>query len=460
METFKLLFKDDPNIPEFKQLAWETVDVDVQDVIERGIHPYSDKNANRTLTERFVQLLNSDQFKIKRLAELEHCYDIGSCHRDYYYTEYDQFTELLRRVSETLRFVEDINYQRLLKLAKQQLRRKWNHALAKELAQQVHVNFNDLRSFIKSKQQNVKLSSYGDLEHYDLADVLSPKDFDTEDEILIRQVLPVTNFRTTAFLDRITDDRGLLKLADSITDFVLLPNHQAPDYGYQHLSYNGRRKGGQIILIPNLNHDPALRHAAQSIAEKWRIDQGRYCFTTNMIGLCQMLQTGQFHIGFPRLSYTHKQEPGASSATVHKERIESYSIGGYLTTRNSSDQIKAVLRNRNISMTGNKDQLLEKLAKLATAQYKKHKAEMTQYFKRNRFIKADTGYGHIHRKFPILDDIDLHNMLLTMFAIRHLRGNTILDAAYENDTYDVLSLARALVKGEVALSGCFLWVEE
>lgn len=460
METFKLWLKDDPDIPEFKQLAWEIVDVDVQDVIEKGIHPYSDKNANRTLSERFVQLLNSDQFKIKQLTELKHCYDIGSCHRDYYYTKYDQFTELLRRVSETLRFIETINYQRLLKLAKQQLRRQWNHTLAKELAQQVYVNFNDLRSFIKSKRQNVKLSSYDDLERYDLADVLSPKDFDTEDETLIRQALPVTNFRTTAFLDRVTDDRGLLTLTSSINDFVLLLNQQTPDYGYQHLSYNGRIKGGQIILIPNLDHDPALRHAAQSIAEKWRLDQGRYCFTTNMTRLCQMLQTGQFHIGFPRLSYTHKQEPGTSSATVHKERIESYAIGGYLTTRNSSDQIKAVLRNHNISMTGNKDQLLEKLAKLATAQYKKHKAEMTQYFRCNRFIKAGTGYGHSHCKFPILADTDLCNMLLTMFVIRHLRGNTILDAAYENDTYDLLSLARSLIKREVELSGCFLRVEE
>ncbi|MFH1373237.1 MAG: hypothetical protein ABII79_05535 [bacterium] len=460
METFRLWFKDDRDIPEFKQLAGEIVDVDVQDVIEKGIHPHSDNRANRTLTERFVQLLNSDQFKIKQLAELKHCHDIGSCHRDYCYTEYDQFTEFLRRVSQILRFVETTTYQRLLKLARQQLRRKWNHTLAKELALQVYVNFNDLRTFIKSKRQSVKLSSYDDLDHHDLADVLSPRDFDSEDELVIRQALPVTNFRTTAFLDRVTDDRGLLKLADSINDFVLLANERTPDYGHQQLSYNGRRKGCQIRLIPNLNHDPAVRYAAQSLADKWRINQGRYCFTTNMTKLCRMLQTGLFCIGFPGVNYTHKQEPGASSATVYKARIESYAIGGYLNSRDTGDRIKTVLRNHNVSMTGTKDKLLEKLAKLATTQYEKHEAEMTQHFKCNRFIKVDTGYGHTHRNFPILADTDLRNMLSTMFVIRHLRGNTILDAGYENDTYDLLSLARSLVKEGVTLTGCFLRVEE
>jgi hypothetical protein len=98
METFRLWFKDDPSVPEFKRLAWEVVDVDVRDVIEKGIHPYSDQHANPTLTDKFVQLLNSDQFKIKQLTDLNHCHDVSSCHRDYYYTKYDQFNELLRRL--------------------------------------------------------------------------------------------------------------------------------------------------------------------------------------------------------------------------------------------------------------------------------------------------------------------------------------------------------------------------
>jgi len=181
------------------------------------------------------------------------------------------------------------------------------------------VNFNDLRTFIKSKRKSVKLSSYEDLERHNLGDILSPKDFDTEDQILIRQALPVTNFRTTAFLNSVTDDRGLLKLADSIDDFVLLANQRTPDYGERGLSYNGKRKGGQIVLIPNLNHDPAHRYAAQSTAEKWQIDQGRFCFTINITRLRQMLQTNQFHIAFPHLNYTHKQEPGTSTTTVRKE---------------------------------------------------------------------------------------------------------------------------------------------
>jgi len=50
-------------------------------------------------------------------------------------------------------------------------------------------------------------------------------------------------------------------------------------------------------------------------------------------------------------------------------------------------------------------------------------------------------------------------MLLTMYVLRHLRGNTILEATHENDTYDIPSLARALIKREVSLTGIFLRVE-
>jgi hypothetical protein len=70
------------------------------------------------------------------------------------------------------------------------------------------------------------------------------------------------------------------------------------------------------------------------------------------------------------------------------------------------------------------------------------------------------GYGQNARQFTLLHDLDLRNLLLTMFAIRHLRGNVILDTSYENDTFDLQSFALSLVKEEVQLSGCFLMVED
>ena len=55
-----------------------------------------------------------------------------------------------------------------------------------------------------------------------------------------------------------------------------------------------------------------------------------------------------------------------------------------------------------------------------------------------------------------MEDLDLRNLLLTMYALKHLRGNVILEASHENNTFDLLSLARALLKRELTLTGSFL----
>jgi len=46
-------------------------------------------------------------------------------------------------------------------------------------------------------------------------------------------------------------------------------------------------------------------------------------------------------------------------------------------------------------------------------------------------------------------------MLLTMYAVKHLRGNVILDAGHENNTFDLPALARSLITGEVEVKGVF-----
>jgi hypothetical protein len=48
--------------------------------------------------------------------------------------------------------------------------------------------------------------------------------------------------------------------------------------------------------------------------------------------------------------------------------------------------------------------------------------------------------------------------VLAMYIIKHLRGNAILDASHENDTYDLGDLATALLRGEVSVSGNFVAV--
>jgi len=137
MQTFKLWFENDPDVPGFKILTYENIEIGIKDVIENGIHPWSYRNANRTLVEKIISLVNFDEFKISELVELNYCEDISNYNSGYYYSGYDQFEDLLKRISQNIRFVENISFLELIKLAKNQLGERWNHEIAKKLANQV-----------------------------------------------------------------------------------------------------------------------------------------------------------------------------------------------------------------------------------------------------------------------------------------------------------------------------------
>jgi len=110
-------------------------------------------------------------------------------------------------------------------------------------------------------------------------------------------------------------------------------------------------------------------------------------------------------------------------------------------------------------MTGRKEQLLEKLAHLSAKVYAEHEFELDDYFSMHRFIRVTRAKKGTGQPFPVLENLDLRNMVLTMYIIKHLRGNTILEATHNNDTFDLLSLALALIKQEVSVAGAFLEVE-
>lgn len=458
MQTYRLWLEPDPDIPAFSVLHHELVDVEIKDIIEGGIHPHGEKEADRSLADMFAQLLNQDEMKFKSLAESDYCGDVDASIRQSHYSQVDKFDDLLMRNRKQIRFVENLTYQQLLDLAKEQLRLRWCHALAKQLAQRIYYGFNELRSFIKSKDKKVKLRSYDDLDSHDLGEVLRLGDFETEDRILISEGLPVTNFRKAEFLRRVTDQSGRLQLVDCIDSFQLRPTNQYSGYNRTMLTYNGRRSGASILLFPSMSSDLAIREKARRLAEIWRLDKGRYCFTTDITRLTQMHESAEFKIGFPSLDYQHHREPPVSTAGIKRIDTERFCIGKYLTARHSGDALKAVLRDHGVSMTGNKDRLLRKLADLALALYRKHEPELKSFFQGQRFIRIQSSWGHNGREFPLLYDHDLRNMLLTMFVIRHLRGNVILDAGYENDTFDLNALAHSLLTESVNLSGSFIRV--
>jgi len=459
MQTFKLWFENDPDVPGFKKLTYENVEIGIKDVIEKGIHPWSYRNANRTLIENILSLVNSDEFKISELTELNYCEDINNYNNGYYYSGYDQFEDLLKRISQYIRFVEKISFLELIKHAKNQLTERWNHEIARKLANQAYYGFNQIRSFIKSKNKKIKLASYDDLDKYDLGEILKLQDFENNDKLIISEGFPATNFRSTVFLEQITDRRGFLKLTDKIDQFELQPVDSGIHNNYSRLIYNCRWKDGTITLNPTLTGDPIMRSKAKQIAEKWRLNKGRYCITIDINQLTEMHEDDKFKISFPRLDYKQKREPATSTAAILKTEIQRYAIGGYPTCRCSGDTIKGILRNHSVSMTGTKDKLLEKLAKLAVKLYKINEDKMVDYFKENRFLKVSNCHDQSSSRFPILNEVDIRNLIVTMFALRHLRGNSILGSDCENDTYELLTLAQSLINEEVRLEGSFLKIE-
>ena len=57
METFRLWFEEDREIPRFKRLAFEKVTVSIADVLKKGIHPWQGANAHRSLKEHCIKTL-------------------------------------------------------------------------------------------------------------------------------------------------------------------------------------------------------------------------------------------------------------------------------------------------------------------------------------------------------------------------------------------------------------------
>ena len=132
-----------------------------------------------------------------------------------------------------------------------------------------------------------------------------------------------------------------------------------------------------------------------------------------------------------------------------------------------------MLKEYKLSMTGRKEQLLEKLVQLAVTQYELQEAAPNTYFSSNRYIKvkADTAalkknffdeepiQEKKHKGFAVLPDHPLHNLILSMYITRHLRGSVILDAGYCNDTCTLNDVARALIQEDIILDCAFLRVE-
>ncbi len=109
-------------------------------------------------------------------------------------------------------------------------------------------------------------------------------------------------------------------------------------------------------------------------------------------------------------------------------------------------------------MTGRKKELLEKVAKVLCHSYREMLPFLDMHFTLQRYVRIPRTKSP--SLFPCIQDPSLENRtVLAMYIIKHLRGNTILDADHENDTYELHDLARAVLHLEVHVIGSFVAVE-
>jgi len=120
--------------------------------------------------------------------------------------------------------------------------------------------------------------------------------------------------------------------------------------------------------------------------------------------------------------------------------------------------LKAVLRRNGKSMTGRKEDLLEKVAQVLCERYEEMRPFLNEHFGKQKYLRIPRTSNST--LFPFMKDANVTDRnVLAMYIIKHLRGNAILDATHENDTYELKDLATALLRGDVQVTGNFVAVE-
>ena len=459
LKTFRFWLEPDEEFPRFKRLAWELVDVSIRDVLVGGVHPWSTvpegTDAHPSLVDAFVQRLNNETAKVAELDSFGYCHDV-SAQRGYGYVRKSRFEQALEHLHKDMYFVDELSYMQLLDIAKRRLRDLWSHRVARELAERAYTGFQELRQFLKAKDKSMKLSGYGDIDQYDLGKVLSLEDFEGRDTLLISEAIPSLNFRKASWLADVTDGQGRLRVVPNIPKVTLTAIPTGSDY--VHMVWHVARDGETCRFRPEIGKSESKCRKAREFAERWRMDEGRLCFSTSLDRLSQMLERGVVTPSFPMLNYTFDYRGPVATAEVSENRVPAYFIGGFYDRKSNGDVLKDILREYGVSMTGNKAKLLQKLAKLAAKQYAERRPEMDAFFSEHRFVRINAIPPKSER-LPVLEDQPmLRNLLLSMYALKHLRGNAILDVAHDNNTYTEEQLAHALLQGKVAFTGSFLRV--
>ncbi len=457
MKALKLRLEPDKTFPQFKRLRWKTEEVSVREIFDNKVYPYQEGIPASNLAEKLISMLNDKKYKISELLEFGYCPDLSACAYSYYYPRKSKFSELMERIESEVFFVETLSVPDLVEISKKHLKDTWSHQKAKSILESCITNFDEIRQFLKSKNDKIKLTGYADLNNYTLDKILSVDDFDGQDTAIISQAFGCLKLRSVNFIDENTDSQGKFQMDTEIREFQLQANERFEE-SYSSLTYNCQIDGDAIRCHPELKTDKSIRRFAVKVSEKWRIGDGKYCFQTDIERLEKMIAE-DYSITFTTLSTCHPDSGKVSFAKIVGAQINGYSVRKIPSLHSTCDHLKEKLRKHGVRSTGRKEVLLDNLSELCVILYKSYEPELDQFFCSRRFIKVDNLSTQDSNDFPVLYDSkisDMRNIILTMYIMKHLRGNVILESSYCIDTFDNLSLAQSLLKREVSLEGYFL----
>jgi len=466
LSTYRLWLKDDEKFHGLKRLNYKKVEVSLGDVLMKGIHPEGGElsaNPDDSLFELVVRLL--DDSKPKELEYVNTPYDIkvqvmAVCRPRNYGYKAPALKDLFNWIRKDCYFAESFSYPGLFDLAKEKLHEIWSDKVARNLLGRVYHTFEERRNFIKSKNPQLKIRSYADIRNCNLSTLFRPEDFYQADTKIVKAVFPCKYFFLADCIKRLTDEDGRLRPRKSINYFTLKNDG---------VHYNCEVKGKCVVFRPDLGEGVERRRIAERFAARWRMGGGKYCFTTNIENVELMLRGDlnsreRCEISFHDLKYSiddpsKPERPTKSGAFPKLEKILVYGVGSYPTTKITTHRAINILRAYGVSGTGKKAVLEEKLAHLADKLYRERKEELDRYFGENKFIRV--GFRSTAALvFPVMeDDENMRSLVLAIYVLKHLRGNVILDSAYENNDVDVYSLAISLIREKIKMRSAFLKVE-
>ena len=455
LTVYKLSMKPDKEISCFKRISFKKEEVPLSKVLREGIHPgfniegYGDSSKIRS---RLSEIMNEDKFYPAELKQMGYSENFSSGVYDY--NEKDKLKQLLEEIRDKICFVDsDIKFQDLLEIANGQLKKDWNRQMIRDILGSCYSDFNELRGFVKSKDKDVKIPSYDSLKDVPLEKILNIDDFLSFEKVLIQYGLQKHNFRYAGYLQGITTNEGYLSLKPSISAF---------QFGHKSLVYNCKLAGENVACYPELNeYAEKARVTALEFAKAYGREP-KYCPDVPLNTIEDLENQKILKVYFEDLNYEREDIGSESQAEVRKEAVKYYKIEKFLNESVSAKNLREILKQYDEKISGKKDEIVARYADIATQEYDKLLPELDKYFKDKKFVKVSTSNNHEDedgQEFNILKDNPIKNLLLTMYFIKHLRGNVIFDLGYENDAYTVKDLAKALIDRKVSHDGGFVGVE-